>query len=314
MAYGFSHRQPALGLHVQQAVQGLHMAYEAILPHFNRYLGAQAVGSAADWYVCRPTARTWRSLERAGHEAAHIYTHGARSVEAAGGELHDEVARRVLEIADAGETVLVGAGWPDAGTGALGRVGLARLLSDGLPAAHARRERLTVVVNLSDDPGGRLLRALLAANAARVVALVPNRHPDLADQASQAALQELVAAKYRLRFRRSTPDSRHAVVEASAVDPGSLDDVERVRNRMLHRAHGKVGNVWRDALVRGSQGHPGRPVPTKNEAREIVRRSASRPDTLSAGLVEFGRHDVAAVLTDVAGSVAVPADGTAARA
>lgn len=35
-----------------------------MLPEFNRYHGAQAVGSSSDLYVLRPTPRTWRMTEK----------------------------------------------------------------------------------------------------------------------------------------------------------------------------------------------------------------------------------------------------------
>ena len=47
VAYGFG-EQPALGLAVQQALSPLHLAYEAVLPGFNRYAGAEAIGGEAD--------------------------------------------------------------------------------------------------------------------------------------------------------------------------------------------------------------------------------------------------------------------------
>ena len=48
LAYGFSDRTPALGLKVQQELQRLGLVFEAILPAFHRFDGAQAIGSAAD--------------------------------------------------------------------------------------------------------------------------------------------------------------------------------------------------------------------------------------------------------------------------
>src|ERR1700728_4372681 len=46
-AYGFG-EQPALGLAVQQALSPLHLTYEAVLPGFKRYGGAEAIrGDAA---------------------------------------------------------------------------------------------------------------------------------------------------------------------------------------------------------------------------------------------------------------------------
>ncbi|HXM57463.1 MAG TPA: bis-aminopropyl spermidine synthase family protein, partial [Candidatus Dormibacteraeota bacterium] len=51
--YGFGERQPALGLNVQAVFHGLHLVAEAILPRFNRYAGAEALGGVSSLYVCR---------------------------------------------------------------------------------------------------------------------------------------------------------------------------------------------------------------------------------------------------------------------
>lgn len=71
----------------------------------------------------------------------------------------------------------------------------------------------------------------------RLALLLPNAHPDLADQASQTALAALVAGKYALRYLRSTPDNRHAVVVADAVEHQS---------EVLTRAHARLANVSLD--------------------------------------------------------------------
>ena len=91
-----------------------------------------------------------------------------------------------------------------------------------------------VAMDLSADPGPWLLRTLLGTNARRLALLLPNAHPDLADQASQEALASLVRGKYALRYLRSTPDNRHAVVVADAVEH---------QDEVLTRAHARLANV-----------------------------------------------------------------------
>ena len=82
VAYGFSDLHPGLGFAVQSAAHRLGLAYEAVLPRFNRYHGAQAVGSSSSLYAWRPTTRTWRVLDRPGTDAAAgIYTRGPQAVE-----------------------------------------------------------------------------------------------------------------------------------------------------------------------------------------------------------------------------------------
>ncbi|AHH97137.1 bis-aminopropyl spermidine synthase family protein [Kutzneria viridogrisea] len=294
MAYGFGERQPALGLKVQEAVQDLHLAYEAILPHFSRYDGAQAVGSASDLYVCRPTARSWKALDnptRGSGTGPNIYTHGPQSLEGAG-EALDPAAVEAMSAAAVGERglplVTVAESWHPASTG-LGHVKLSTLLGSGLPTGIARRRPYGVAVDLSADPGAWLLRALLAVNADRVALLVPNNHPDLASSASQRELSELVAGKYALRFLRNTPDSRYALVVAELVAEPSL---------VLERAHGKVGNAWREALVRAGRDLPDGPL-TKNQARALIQQAVPRAELLDASLLELPRHQIRLVLDGV---------------
>jgi hypothetical protein len=258
MAYGYGD-QPALGLKVQQAVTGLGLAYEAVLPEFNRYRGAQAIGSTSDLYVLRPTAGALRRRESA---KLNIYTHGSQSVEGAAGP-----------------------DWPS--TEDYQRVALADVLGGGdPPAVLGRLADASVAIDLTADPGSWLLRVLLGVTAARMALLVPNNHPDIADEASQRALSDVVGAKYRLRYRRSTPGPRHAIVEARRTQTASpVQDV-------LDRAHGKVANTWREALVRATGS-------TKNEARERISEAARRPDLLDERLLALPRPAIAALVADI---------------
>jgi hypothetical protein len=143
MAYGFSPLSPALGVKVQRAVHDLDLAVEAILPAFNRYNGAQAVGSASDLYVCQPTSRTWQVLDkRLARAAVNIYTHGVQSLEGKAADLPESVIEAVLAASGDGvePTLFVGDGWPRVTEGGR-RVALHDLLYAAPPAPAPRRER-----------------------------------------------------------------------------------------------------------------------------------------------------------------------------
>jgi predicted methyltransferase len=304
MAYGFSPLHPALGMKVQRAVQDLDLVAEAILPGFNRYHGAQAVGSASDLYVLRPTARTFQILDRKlARAAVNIYTHGAQSLEGRSGTLDPAVAGAVIHLAtgtqDGKPSLLAGAGWPAVPDGTA-TSDLASLFGAGVPASAGRRPPLHVAVSLAGDPGPWLLRALMAVNADRAAVLVPNNHPDLASKESQHALTTLTAPKYSLRLRRSTPASSYAVVEATAVTPeqGTM----AVPHELLCRAHGKVGNVWREALIRHSAERLGKPL-TRNEARRLIGDAVTRQTWLDARLIDLPRHAIRALLSEAEASV-----------
>lgn len=216
LAYGYSERHPALGHQVQRALLALGLTFEAIVPDFHRYLGAEAIGSAADLYVCHPTTRAGRKAK--GRRA--IYTHGPQSVEAR--DTRPDLRDALHAIAgERGHTVEdVSPDWTkpvNAGDG------------------------VALAVDLTADPGPWLLRVLLAANAERVALLLPNAHPDLTNAAAQAALTTLVADKYRLRLLRSTPDNTHAVVVADAT---ASSDTNAAVHAVWSRAHGRLANLW----------------------------------------------------------------------
>lgn len=258
MAYGYSPLTPALGLKVQRAVLDLDLALEAMLPSFNRYHGAQAVGSASDLYVCRPTTHTWQILDRRlSKVAVNIYTHGGQSLEAAAASLPG--ALRAWEVLSGGP-----------------------------------RPREAATVDLGGDPGPWLLRALLALNSGSATLLVPNRHPDLADAAGQAALREIVGAKWTLRFRRSTPGPQQAIVEATANSTSTSTEAgtggDGAAHWLLTHAHGKVGNVLREALLRADGGL------TREQARATAAELVGRPAWLDARLLDLPRHAVAAIV------------------
>lgn len=283
MAYGFSPLTPALGLKVQRAMLDLDLVTEAMLPAFNRYHGAQAVGSASDLYVCRPTVRTWQILDRRLNKATlNIYTHGGQSLEArtAGG------AGPSSEAGAGGGQSLEPRGGVDGGQSWAGGgtvITPARLFGGGpVPGDD-------IAVDLTGDPGSWLPRALLALNAARVTLLVPNRHRDLAGEAAWTALRELVAAKYRLRVRRGTPEPQLAIVEAGAVE-GGAEGAGGVAHRLLTHAHGKLGNVLREALVRAD------PALSRPEAAGRAAALIGCPDWLDARLLDLPRHAIAGIV------------------
>ena len=242
LAYGFSDRTPALGQKVQQELLGIGLAFEAILPGFHRFDGAQAIGSAADLYVCQATSRGRKAAQRTG-----IYTHGPQSIESV-----STVDKSAL-LAFTGDSVVQQPDWTQPITGR------------------------SLTVDASADPGPWLLRILLACNAEKLSVLVPNNHPDIRDERGQKSLSTVVASKYRLRFHRSAPDGKHAVVVATRSGTGLLD-----------RVHGKLGNMLREAMISESGG-----TLTKREAKELV--AAKIPGETDLRLIDLPRHRIEAI-------------------
>lgn len=257
LAYGYSDRTPALGHGVQQELLRLGFVFEAIVPDFHRYHGAQAIGSASDLLVCRPTAQTRKLLRRAGG----IYTHGPQAVESSAEPLAPPARAALRDLV--GHDGLSPVGWDR---------------PQGETAA-------TPIFDLRDDPGPWLVRMLLACNASTAAFLVRNNHPDIADAAGQHGLRDLIAGKFEVRFHRSNPDPQHAVLLAESTSD------ESARGKLLRRAHGKLGNTWREALIAASGGEL-----TKRTARARVENSVPAPEDLQVRLIDLPRHRIAAVL------------------
>jgi len=65
---------------VQSVLHDLHLVTEAVLPHFNRYRGAEAIASSAALYVCRPTRRSLPAAQALKVDP-RIYTQGKSAEE-----------------------------------------------------------------------------------------------------------------------------------------------------------------------------------------------------------------------------------------
>ena len=293
MAYGFSEMHPVLGLKVQRAAASLHLAFDTILPRFNSYHGAQAVGSRSSIYVLRPTSRTWRAAYTKDKSTTNIYTHGSQSIEREAEDVTPEVETAVTRAAAASNErsiKMVGSGWPSREATSLKAVLLGRLGSASC-----------VAVNLISDPGGWLFRLLLAVNATRLAILVSNNHPAITSEKAQKDLQALVASKYKLKLRRSTPNSHYAIVEADVIEEADLDLAERVVRGILDRAHGKVQNTWRESVIRAAS-TTGKAL-TKNEARKLIEASGVAHEVIASQPLALPRDAIESLIGVITRSV-----------
>ncbi len=206
--------------------------------------GGQAGGDALAGWGARRRGRRGRSA--AGGEVGRRGRSPGGAASGGGGDAGGHVA---LAVGDAWPDA---AGWP--GGVAPRRVPLAGCLvpdsPEASPCAAPPGDGDAVVADLRHDPGPLLLRLLLATRAPRVAVLVPNDHPDLADAAGQEALAGLLAGTWALRFRRSTPGPRLAIVEAVRVPVPPDDPAAAARRHVLDRPHAKLANACREALVR----------------------------------------------------------------
>jgi hypothetical protein len=326
IAYGHSRRRPDLGVAAQREILRQDTVIDAMLPAFNSYDGAQAVGSASDWYSCQATARAFRRLDQAaraggttqhGSQAHGIYTHGEQSVESSPRGA-DSLATVLSGPGLSGPglsgqglsgatTGLISAGHAPAGDFAV-TAGLAKLLEDGLhPSVTGRAKEF--IVDLRDDPGPWLLRAMLALNAPRAVFVVDARHEELRDLAMAAGPWTVPRAKYETVSIERLPDHGLTAVRCVLADEAPDDPVLALARYVTRRPHGKLRNVWREALITLA-GRDGKSL-TKRTAADLADESASAAgcaNDLALRLIDAPAHHFPGLLAALTHSI------TAARA
>ncbi|MEV4219514.1 bis-aminopropyl spermidine synthase family protein [Nonomuraea sp. NPDC049725] len=264
LAYGASERTPALALKVQNALSALNLAYEAIYPDFNRYFGAEAIGSAADLYILRPTTRTRpAAAARLDRAATAIYTQGPQSVESA-------PAADAPAQPEGPADLLVG-DWPASLPHT--RVKLSTWLAKPY-AATVERVAIAVPAGLE----AALPRLLLATRAAHV-------------EVHLTAPPAVPAALAPVYDFTTSGTVLHATRRPLPADPEGL-----LLRRILDNGHAKLANSWREGLIAAARAQDG--ALTKNEARTLIRQTAPWSDALSP--VEAPLHRLTTLPTHIA--------------
>jgi hypothetical protein len=236
-----------------------------MLPGFNQYEGAEAIGSRSDLYICRPAkgARVGeqavsRGGRRRGARDARIYTRGPSAEEAADHALPEAIGTAAFAAAGEGPLLLVGDGWDD------GAVALPDFFSRVAGWATAARPGPfpftgTPVVNTAPDYGGAAVRTLLLAAPTRAVLIVPRR--DLPDP-------DLLAVAYDIATVPTGPGGDPAVLLVTRHDRAPADPAEAVLRHIVLHPGAKVVNAWRDGLLAVAR-DAGKSM-TKNEARALI--------------------------------------------
>ena len=271
--FGTGERHLVKALEVQSLLSDLRLALEAMLPGFNHYDGAEAIGSRSDLYICRPTkganvgepfSRRRRS-KGSSATTARIYTRGPAAEEALVLSLPEEIRTAAVAAAGDGPALLVGEGWDSAA------VPLPEFFQRVATWAIAARPgpfpfKGTPVINTTPDSGGAALRTLLVSGPERAVLIVPRR--DVFDA-------ELLAAAYDITTVPTGPGGDPAVVVASRHDRAPAGVAEAVLRHVLLHPGAKVVNAWRDGLIATIR--PDGTTMTKNEARSRIAAEALPP-------------------------------------
>ncbi|WP_279339384.1 bis-aminopropyl spermidine synthase family protein [Sphaerisporangium perillae] len=293
LAYGASERTPMLALKVQSALHDLNLVLEAMYPDFNRYFGAEAIGSAADLYVLRPTTKTRPAIAaRADGYGTAIYTHGPQSVE----------SRPAGSPQGAGPDRSPGAPGPASGPPAAPEQGSGPFLEEGFAPE-------VLVGDWPKDVLPRVPRARHSTWLAKPYAASPARVAITVPAGLEAALPRLLLATRARQVRtflagpapglRALSPLYEITVTGQAVDavrlPAPQDEAGRLLRGILDNAHGKLANTWREGLTR-ARGHL-----TRKQARALVSRAA--PWAGEVTLLELPEHRLRGLGEAVAASL-----------
>lgn len=285
LAHGVGDRQPALAYKAQSVVHELRLVHRAMLPGFNRYLGAEAIGARSDLHVLQPTRRSPAAARRTSSSAA-IYSKGP---EAAGAG-----ARTVPErlLAECG-TELAGCllvGEPVPGLDQAQRVSIDTFIRER--AVNARAER-TVLVNGYPHHDASLPRLCLHARA-RTMTLIGSRRGvrDLGGDAWRALIE---ASGWRVAWRGQDGDA------AAATLARSEDSEPSPLARVLRKPGARLGAAWRDALTRHFRAG-GRTV-TRNEARAAIAATDTGARYAGHHLIDLPAEALARLPEEVAETV-----------
>jgi N4-bis(aminopropyl)spermidine synthase len=241
LCYGYGERQPALGFKVQAVLQGLHLLVEEVRPGFNRYEGAQAIGSASALYVTRPLAATWRAIEREPPAGDRIYTHGPMAVEAGERPLPEALARELPDPAPAAE--------------------LWRLSARHAAARSEHRPRLPEAASVDLSPAPALAVRLLLVHRGRRLRLALTSAAAAALVGPDGWQGRLLGASYRLRL--VAREGALAVVEAERRDD-EVAGADLLARRLVEHPAAAAASSLREGLIAAGAAR------TKNEARALL--------------------------------------------
>lgn len=306
--YGFSERRPALGFKVQSVLHDLRLVSEAILPHFNRYSGAEAIASSAALYICRPTRRSVPAAE-AQKVDPRIYTHGKNAEEARIEPLPAHIMSKVktyLAEYTNEKALLVGDGWPGDMISRVEATSLSGYLrtmytqqgAQGKPPFTRSPHAGIVAVNLTPHYDTYLARLLLTSAADHLLIVVSEEAAHaLFDSQKDDPLRTLIACKYRIAAREQGNSSRPAVITFTQVAPDGMEGVNFVLRYIIDRRYAKLINAWREALI-ACYVRQGQAI-SKNQARQVIEQSHLAAIHAAGYLSELSLDDLRKLVSEV---------------
>lgn len=268
--YGAGDRAAEEVLAVQERLAHLHLVLDALLPGFNRYRGAHAIGAASSLWVCRPTRRTRPAVGAVAGGDARIYSRGRASRESAVPEMPREV--RALVERDSALPV-----------------DPVELIRSATELPHRRPHRhwpATLVVDLGRFYGASMGRVLLATPAGSRLLVVGEGRALTALQGGP--VRRLVGARFTVEMLLEPTRDCPGVLSATPLAAGAGDETDLILRYLQDHQGARVRNAWREAIIAAAS-RQGRVV-TKNQARAAIDATPMRPSELDAHLLDLPQH------------------------
>ena len=311
VSYGFSERHPTLGYKIQCVFQRLRLVIEAVLPAFNKYEGAEAIGSASDLYVLRPTRRSWPAAETCLQSiGSRIYTKGGAAEEAPRSELPIKAEQLLTDLVrqvgpDVSQITVVGEGWSDSFRTTGEWVSLSGYLKtmysgQGRPPFTKPPHSDLVLVNLFPHYSRYLVRLFLLSAAKRLLTVCAIRDADSDSEglaSERSPLHFLISTRYDLKLRQLQQSDGLAVFDGTLVEaPRSA--LGFVLRYIVDHRRAKLTNAWREGLIAYFARVRDRRV-TKNEVRQAIAETAVGRLGHGSYLTELPSSSLAKLIDDV---------------
>jgi N4-bis(aminopropyl)spermidine synthase len=267
LSYGYGEQQTALGYKVQAVLHELRLVQEAILPHFNQYDNAPALGDCSDLYILRPTRRSLPAAQRIDRQV-QIYTQGRLSEESQHSEIPLPLLKRITTFASErrdSRPLLVGEPLPKEQVPSSARMELGPYLQGLREGEKKTQQRRAIIANLYPHYTAYILRICLSSRADELLICAGARA--LSDLfAHPSVLRSLVESRYELVERIQEGNAAITLLKRSSLSSG--DDATRVLSRIAERPQARLANAWREALINWAL-IKGIKL-SKNEARTII--------------------------------------------
>jgi hypothetical protein len=300
--YGFSERHPGLGLKVQSVLHDLHLVAEAILPHFNRYRGAQAIASSAALYICRPTRRSLPAAQALKIDP-RIYTQGKSAEETTMTVLSQGVVDTVKHLLAAqapARVLLVGDGWPSDLASTMETVSLRGYLHTLSTHRQGTRSPYAgaVAVDLFPYYHAYLVRVLLLSAAKQLLIAAADHVVDsILNAKKDDPLRTLIDSSYQLMARERGNAKQPGVVLLRRRGQQDADAVKYLLRFLIDHPQARLVNAWREALI-ARAARQGRPL-SKNQARQVIERQRLGVIHAQSYLAELSLSDLRALAAAV---------------